>query len=58
MSASSTAELNERRTDPRQRRYEDKSSNGTNITIQILRIVISGALIVFNESLHLNQIIG
>ncbi|ORY42131.1 hypothetical protein BCR35DRAFT_311286 [Leucosporidium creatinivorum] len=37
--------------------FNDKSSNGMNITIQILRCIISGALIVFNRSIGLNEII-
>jgi hypothetical protein len=37
--------------------FNDKSSNGMNITIQILRCIISGALIVFNTSIGLNEII-
>ncbi|KAM0752866.1 hypothetical protein T439DRAFT_184535 [Meredithblackwellia eburnea MCA 4105] len=37
--------------------YEDRSSNGTNITFQILRIIISGALIPFNSSIGLNEIV-
>ncbi|GAA5890628.1 hypothetical protein JCM8208_004941 [Rhodotorula glutinis] len=37
--------------------YEDKSSNGTHIFWALLRVVIAGALIPFNESIGLNEII-
>ncbi|GAA5953151.1 hypothetical protein JCM21900_006122 [Sporobolomyces salmonicolor] len=36
--------------------YEDKSSNFTHIFLAIWKVVISGALIAFNESIHLNEI--
>ncbi|KPV77691.1 uncharacterized protein RHOBADRAFT_41687 [Rhodotorula graminis WP1] len=37
--------------------YEDKSSNGTHIFWALLRVVIAGALIPFNESIGLNEIV-
>ncbi|GAA6043664.1 hypothetical protein JCM8097_008595 [Rhodosporidiobolus ruineniae] len=37
--------------------YEDKSSNGTHIFWQLLRVVIAGALITFNQSIGLNEIV-
>ena len=39
------------------RPFTKKSSNGLHITIQILRCIVSGALITFNPSIGLNQII-
>lgn len=39
------------------RPFTKKSSNGMNITIQILRCIVSGALIAFNPSIGLNDII-
>ncbi|GAA5891033.1 hypothetical protein JCM5296_007357 [Sporobolomyces johnsonii] len=36
--------------------YEDKSSNFTHIFLAVWKVVISGALIAFNESIHLNEI--
>jgi hypothetical protein len=36
--------------------YDDRSSNGLNITVQIFRVIISGALIAFNPSLGLMPI--
>ncbi|TNY19179.1 hypothetical protein DMC30DRAFT_418137 [Rhodotorula diobovata] len=37
--------------------YDDKSSNGTRILWALLRVVIAGALIPFNRSLGLNEIV-
>ncbi|GAA5880578.1 hypothetical protein JCM16303_005437 [Sporobolomyces ruberrimus] len=37
--------------------YEDKSSNATHIFLAIWRVVVAGALIVFNESIGLNEIV-
>ncbi|GAA6012902.1 hypothetical protein JCM11491_006219 [Sporobolomyces phaffii] len=37
--------------------YEDKSSNATHIFLAVWRVVIAGALIVFNESIGLNEIV-
>ncbi|GAA5964979.1 hypothetical protein JCM3765_004814 [Sporobolomyces pararoseus] len=37
--------------------YEDKSSNASHIFLAVWRVVIAGALIVFNESIGLNEII-
>ncbi|GAA5848902.1 hypothetical protein JCM3766R1_000672 [Sporobolomyces carnicolor] len=37
--------------------YEDKSSNATHIFLAVWRVIIAGALIVFNESIGLNEII-
>ncbi|GAA5852847.1 hypothetical protein JCM8547_004704 [Rhodosporidiobolus lusitaniae] len=37
--------------------YEDKSANGTHILWQTCRVVISGALITFNDSIGLNEIV-
>jgi hypothetical protein len=39
------------------RPFTKKSSNGMNIIIQILRCIVSGALIAFNPSIGLNQIV-